>query len=120
MVERTIKSLAKEYAAAFYEMNKRSPQFRRAFPSVSDYTRGVKTMLNGRKKPGIPNWVHFVDAARESLSTMLTLSDEKVTPLLKEKIADALIEDREMQLRGGQMVRQVHQVKMNGEQHAEG
>lgn len=98
-VERTLRSMAKEYAGAFYAMNERSPKFRAAYPSVRAYLRGRQLLPNGKVQLERPNWLHFVQLARQSMVHMLGLPDGQVSPAMKAAIFEALVEDREKQLK---------------------
>lgn len=97
-MERTVRSMAKELAGAFYEQN-RSPRFRAAFPTLRHYMRGQQVMPDGQIKIYRPGWLHHVDMARKMLTAMLGRAD--VSEVLKERIYDALMEDREKSLRPG-------------------
>lgn len=111
MSERTIRTLAKEYAGQFYEM-KRSDRFR----SKDSLTRAktLKQLPDGSvievtvvvpffkaypnsKAFASGHWPLFVDAARKSLITMLALSS--VSDELKQGIHAALVEDRQNEYR---------------------
>lgn len=107
MTERTIRTLAKEYAAIFYEQ-KRSNRFR----SKDSFTRAktLKQLPDGSVvevtvvvpfQKAYPNarvfasahYPLFYEAARKSLVAMLALSS--VSEELKKGIHAALIEDRQ-------------------------
>lgn len=90
MTERTIRSVAKEFAGAFYERN-RSPAFRIAFPTVRDYIRGHMHLSDGTIKQYTPGWFYFVEVAKKALVEMLKRND--VHENIKEGISKALIED---------------------------
>lgn len=94
MTERTLKEMAKELAGAFYEDN-RSPAFRRTFPTLKAYMRGQWHQPNGDIKFDKPGWMYHMDLARELLVRMLGFSDARVSPEMKERIYNAIIEDRE-------------------------
>lgn len=91
MTERTIRSLAKELAGAFYEDSQRSVTFRQAFPTRKDYIRGLWHQPNGEILIKEPGWTHHIDLARKMLGTMLGRND--VSPIMKERIFDALIDE---------------------------
>lgn len=117
MSERTIRTLAKEYAGIFYEQ-KRSDRFR----SKDSLTRAktLKQLPDGSivEVPvtvlffkAYPNakvfakghWPLFYEAARKSLIAMLALPS--VSDELKEGIHKALVEDRQKEYKqpaGGQ------------------
>lgn len=129
MTEQTIRAMAKEFAGAYYESAKRSETFRNG----AMLTKAVKAMrvkvgnvtvlkeveFNIPFRVAFPNakayvvaaWPHWVQEAREKLSEMLGMPDERVSPLLKERIFAALVEDRERQMRG--QARSLRQVKGN-------
>lgn len=107
MSERTIRSLAKEYAGQFYEA-KRSDRFR----SKDSLTRAktLKQLPDGSvvevtvtvpffkaypnsKAFASGHWPLFYEAARKSLVTMLALPS--VSDELKKGIHAALVEDRQ-------------------------
>lgn len=100
MTERTVRSLAKELAGVFYEQE-RSPGFRAAFPTFRDYLRGNWHQPDGSIKPYQPGWLYFVTHARKMLATMLTQPDAKVSPVMKERIFDALIEEHDKATKPG-------------------
>lgn len=104
-MEATIRSTARELAGKFYEQN-RSPQFRYAFPTVECYLGGWQRVADGAIKKVPPGWMHHVVLARRMLVEMLRQPDARVSPHLKEKIADALIEDRGKSKRFGLKVAQ--------------
>lgn len=126
MTEMTIRSMAKEFAGAWYERNERTQEFRAGLMKTKCYktmrvTVGKITVLKEVEfevpfRVAFPNvkayvasaWPHWVDYAREKLSEMLAMSDERVSQRRKEQIFDALIEDRERQLKqGGKQLRQL-------------
>ena len=94
MTERTIRSMAKQLAGAFYEDN-RSHKFRQAFPTLKAYMRGQWHQPNGDIKIDKPGWVYHIKLARELLTRMLGYPDSQVSAVMKERIYDALIEERE-------------------------
>ena len=94
MTERTIRTMAKELAGIFYEDN-RSEKFRRTFPTLKSYMRGQWHQLNGDIVINKPGWMYHVDMARKLLGAMLSQSDSKVSPLMKERIYEALLEEHE-------------------------
>ena len=93
MTERTIKEMAKELACVFYEDNARTPGFRRAFPTLKAYMRGQWHQLDGTIKIDKPGWLYHVDLARKILVNMLGQPDARVSPVLKERIYEAVIEE---------------------------
>lgn len=92
MTERTVKEMAKELAGAFYEDN-RSEAFRKAFPTLKAYMRGQWHQPNGDIKIDKPGWMYHVDMARKVLTAMLGQPDATISPAMKERIYDALIEE---------------------------
>jgi hypothetical protein len=104
-IEATVKAQAKELAGAFYETN-RTDKFRRAFPTVRHFMLGSQAMYDNklnfthvRKVPA--GWTHFIVLARKTLSIMLGQPDARISPQMKERIFDALLEDRENTNRPG-------------------
>lgn len=93
MTERTIKEMAKELAGVFYEDQKRTPGFRKAFPTLKAYMRGQWHQPNGDIKIDKPGWMYHVDLARKMLVQMLGRKD--VSEVMKERIYDAIIEDHQ-------------------------
>jgi hypothetical protein len=83
LVERTIRSVAKELASVFYteaggdlfgvrpEDRARSRRFRETYPTLRHYLRGLQVTTSGAVKQGEAGWLHFVDAARKRLIQML-------------------------------------------------
>ena len=116
MTERTIRSLAKELAGAFYD-NRRSESFREGAKLVNAFRvdRDPQTGLEREVKVKIPFhvaypnarsyiaawWPFYVQLARQQLVAMLTMSDARISAHMKECIASALIEDRENEMRNG-------------------
>ena len=113
MTERTIRMMAKEFAGEFYEQSSRSERFRRGEDLVM-VTAVVQTEAGPREiakripfKQAFPNakayvaasWPHWVAYAREKMVEMLAMSDERVPSVMKERIAAAIIEDREKQIK---------------------
>ncbi len=98
-VEATVKAQAKQLAGAFFEDN-RTDKFRRAFPTVQHFLTGTQVMYDknldviGRKKVAA-GWLHFLVLARKTLTLMLGQPDARVSPQLKERIYDAILEDRD-------------------------
>jgi len=92
LTERTIKSLAKELAGAFYEDN-RTPAFRQSFPTLKAYMRGQWHQASGEIKIDKPGWLYHIDMARKMLTAMLGKPDAVVSSVMKERIYDALIEE---------------------------
>lgn len=126
MTEQTIRHMAKEFAGAWYESNTRSKEFRDGTMKTKVYrTLRVKvgnTWVHKEVEFNIPfrvafprvedyvksAWPHWVEYAREKLTEMLFMPDAKVSPLMKERIYDALVDDRERQLKGqGKHLRQL-------------
>jgi len=91
MTERTVRSMAKEIAGTFYE-NNRSVGFRKAFPTFKHYMRGQWVQADGSIKMYRPGWLHHLALARKILAAMLGKTE--VSAVMKERIFDALIEDR--------------------------
>lgn len=115
MTERTIRTLAKELAAEFYEHKGRSNRFR----SMDEPTRAraLKMMEDGNIREvvvSVPfrqaypdaktfskaHWPFFYSLARDCLVAMLALPDSRIHPNMKEAIRDAIVEDRMKQLAG--------------------
>lgn len=92
MTEQTIRVMAKELAGKFYEDN-RTTGFRRAFPTLKAYMRGQWYQPNGDVKIDKPGWVHHIALAKKILTTMLSQSDAVVSPHVKERIYDALLDE---------------------------
>lgn len=126
MTEQTIRAMAKEFAGSYYESVHRTKDFREG----TMLTKAVKAMhvkiggvtvvkeveFNIPFRVAFPNvkayvksaWPHWVEHAREKLSEMLGMPDERVSPLMKERIFAAILEDRERQLRqGAKSLRQI-------------
>ena len=112
MTEATHREMAKELAGAWYEM-RRTDRFRDGGDKVKA-RKIVKDILTGLPREiivGIPfsqayptaeayveaHWPFFMDTARKVLTTMLTLPN--ISPVMKERIYDAICEDREKQLK---------------------
>jgi hypothetical protein len=93
MTERTIRLMAKELAGTFYEDN-RSEQFRRTFPTLKAYMRG-QWHQDGQIVINKPGWMYHIDLARKVLGLMLSQSDERVSPIMKERIYEALLDEHE-------------------------
>jgi hypothetical protein len=116
VTERTIRSHAKALAGAFYDSHSRTERFRNGEDMVpvkvtmTDPKTGLPVEVEKRFpfKDAYPNaheyvkawWPAFVDLARKQLTAMLGMPDEKVSPHMKKAIYDAIIEDREKQMRG--------------------
>lgn len=115
MTEATIRTLAIKYANTYYDMNQRSEKFRKAYPKPLNYVQGIMHLPDGSRTQGKPAWLHFVNLARSTLVEMLAKPDEVVSPTLKEKIMDALVEDREKQLKH-QNVESIQQIGLE-QQH---
>ena len=92
MTERTIRSMAKQLAGKFYYDDNRSDAFRATFPTLKAYMRG-QWHQNGDIIITKPGWMYHVDLAIKVLATMLRQPDNVVSPYLKERIAEALIEN---------------------------
>ena len=92
MTERTIRMMAKEMAAVFYEDN-RSPAFRRAFPTLQSYMRGQWHQPDGDIVINKPGWMYHIDLVRKLMGSMLSQSDTRVSPLMKERMYAALLEE---------------------------
>ena len=92
MTEQTIRSMAKELAGVFYEDN-RTRAFRLAFPTLKDYMKGLWHKPNGDIRIDKPGWVYHIDMARKVLTKMLTKPDDVVSPVMKERIFDALLDE---------------------------
>lgn len=101
-VERTVRSMAKELAGIFYEEPQRSAGFRRAFPTFKHYMRGQWVKPDGSIKAYRPGWLHHVELARKVLAMMLGKPDSVVSAVMKERIFNALIEDRDRQFKAEQ------------------
>lgn len=93
MTERTVRSMAKEFASIFYESN-RTKGFRQTFPTFQAYIRGQWHNTDGSIKAYRPGWMHHVAQARRALALMLGKPDSVVSPHVKNAIFNALIEDR--------------------------
>lgn len=107
MTERTVRSMAKELAGKFYEGN-RTPGFRKAFPTFRHYMRGQWVQPDGSIKIYRPGWLHHVVLARQMLTLMLGRKD--IHENVKERIYDALLEDRNRTIKG----RNLAQARHNG------
>jgi hypothetical protein len=94
MTERTIRMMAKEMAGVFYEGN-RSPAFRRAFPTLQSYMRGQWHQSDGDVVINKPGWMYHIDLVRKLMGSMLSQSDTRVSPIMKERIYEALLEEHE-------------------------
>lgn len=103
MVERTIRSVAKELAGVFYEDagrdmfgvtpadRERSKRFRAAYPTLRHYMRGQQVLPSGGiKQDEVPGWMYFVDPARKRLTQML---GDPAHKNLHKAIYEALCED---------------------------
>lgn len=128
MTERTLRAIAMELAGTFYEfvrsaedkveirhggktMQRIDPAaFRKSYPTEKDYLNGtrhgrtehrpdgtVRFVDDGSVTHGLPAWVNFYDMARKQAVEML--SSPLVHDNLKEAISEALIEDREKQIK---------------------
>jgi hypothetical protein len=126
VTERTIRMLAKQMAGAFYE-GSRSGRFREGEDLVDVFfvkQTGIGPVECSKKVPlreAFPNakayvegyWPHWYDAARLALVNMLAAPDGRITPHMKDGIADALIEDREKQLKNPLDSKYLRQVRTN-------
>ena len=94
MTEQTVRSVAKEIAACFYEESQRTPGFRQAFPTLQAFMRG-QWHQNGDIVLNKPGWMYHIDLARKLFGAMLSQPDSRVSPIMKERIYEALIEEHE-------------------------
>ena|ERR1035437_5882560 len=92
MTERTIRLMAKELASTYYEDN-RSPAFRKTFPTLKAYIRGQWHQPNDEIIINKPGWMYHIDLARKLMGWMLSQPDTKVSPVMKERIYEALLEE---------------------------
>src|ERR1035437_3052711 len=92
MTERTIRMMAKEMAGVFYEDN-RSQQFRMAFPTLQSYMRGQWHQPDGQIIINKPGWMYHIDLARKLMGAILSQPDSKVSPIMKERIYEALLDE---------------------------
>ena len=95
MTERTIRSMAKELAGIFYHESNRTAGFRRAYPTFKDYMKGLQHQPNGDVLIDKPGWVYHITLAKKVLASMLNKPD--VSPLMKERIADAFFDEASRQ-----------------------
>lgn len=134
MTEQTIRAMAKEFAGAYYERSERTKEFRdgrmktKCFKAMRVMVGNVvvlkevefmvpfRVAFPDAKAYVASAWPHWVDYAREKLSEMLAMSDERVSPRRKEQIFDALLEDRERQLKQGAMTLRQLKVDTYGSQ----
>ncbi len=93
MTEHTVRNMAKELAGVFYEDQARTPGFRKAFPTFKAYLRGQWHQANGDIKIDKPGWQYHIDMARKMLVAMLGKPDSVVSPAMKERIYDAIVEE---------------------------
>lgn len=105
MTERTIRTLAKEYAGMFYTEaagdlfgsdpagRARSKRFRETYPTLRDYIRGIQHMPDGSTRIDKPGWLYFVVIARQRMAQML--GDPHVHQNVKEGIMKALLEEHQ-------------------------
>lgn len=91
MTVRLVRDVAKELAGTFYEENRRSPEFRRAFPTPRSYLSGMRHRPDGTIKMVDPGWFHFVDSAKGVLAT--SLRDKTMEEYQKDRIMEQLIEN---------------------------
>jgi hypothetical protein len=108
MTERTIRNMAKEFAAAWYEQNSRTERFRKGEDKVNAYTvvetpQGpqqaivkvpFRVAFPDAKSYANAAWPHWVTFARQKMAEMLK-PDSTTSERLKHCIADALIEENE-------------------------
>jgi hypothetical protein len=80
-----IQHLCREMAGEFYEENKRSARFRAIWPDVRVFIART--------------WPLHIEVARTILVDMLRRPDSEVPPWHKEKIYEAIVEDRERSYR---------------------
>lgn len=122
MTEQTIRIMAKELAGKFYEQ-KRSGHFRdpNSLTRAKRMTRDPQTGIRKEVTVVLPFsqayptaqsyvnawWPFFVEAARKALTAMLAQPDARIHPHMKERIFDALIEDREREVHNG--AKRLHQ-----------
>lgn len=83
MTERTIRTLAKEFAGVFYEQaggdlfgtapedRERSKRFRETYPTWEHYKKGWQVQSDGSIRQDQPGWVYFVTTARARMVQML-------------------------------------------------
>lgn len=91
-IEQTVRSVAKEFAGAFYEESQRTPGFRQAFPTFQAFMRGQWHQPDGSIKLYRPGWLHFVVPARKRMAQLI--GEKGTNDYMKYRIYDALIEDR--------------------------
>lgn len=102
MTERTIRTLAKEFAGVFYEQaggdlfgttledRERSRRFRQTYPTWNHYKRGIQVLPDGSTKQDQPGWVYFISVARARMVQMLQDPTKKN---LHDAIYKALLEE---------------------------
>ena len=91
-------------------LNIRPDVFGKTFPTAKDYLSGKRHGRVGRTPEGgiyhiddgslqqdTPGWLYWYDMARQRLTEMLGRND--VTEHMKERIFEAIVEDREKELR---------------------
>ena len=91
-------------------LNIRPDVFGKTYPTVKDYLSGRRHGRIGRTPEGsiyhiddgslqqdTPGWLYWYDMARQRLVEMLNRND--VTEHMKDRILEAIIEDREKELR---------------------
>lgn len=105
MTERTVRSVAKQLAGAFYEQSagdmfgsapedrERSKRFRQGYPTVKHFLRGVAIAPDGRIVPQEPGWKYFVTLARARMVQMLQENGHSQS--VKEGIYKALREEHQ-------------------------
>lgn len=117
MTVQLIRVTAKELAGAFYEQAQRSEVFRRAFPNVRDFIRGAAHRRDGSIEMQDPNWWQFVQLAKDNM--VKQLKDPSISPIIKEAITDALIEEAHRGSKAGaKMVAQTNLEKRENQKHA--
>ena len=112
MTVQMIREMARELAGAFYEEN-RTPGFRQTFPTLKAYMRGQWHKPDGEVMITKPGWIYHYDLAIKVLAKMLEKPDTVVTPLMKERIMNALIDNHNratgpMALKTGQRLETQH------------
>lgn len=123
MTERTIRSVAKELAGAFYEQaagdmfgdapedRERSKRFRETYPTWEHYKNGWQVLPNGKIKQDQPGWKYFVTLARARLVQML--NDPATKQHMKDAIYKALLEEHEKST--SPLAQELLQRRLNGQ-----
>ena len=92
MTVKLIRMWAKDLAGAFYD-DQQSP-----FRPEQKHRSEAFRRFAGTEKEFIQNhWTDFVDLARKTLAAMLQAPEGRVSEHMKNKIMEALLEDREQQ-----------------------